>query len=60
MDKEIESFTRIRSVPFVASVKHTGSFDSGNGRVNYAIVDFLPGKDLINAYSQLSLDQQQE
>ena len=59
MNKEIQNFTRVGSVPFVPEVKYTGSFDGENGLVNYAILDLLPGKDLIHVYSLLSLEQQQ-
>lgn len=60
MDKEIQNFTRVESIPFVPRVKFSGSFEGENGRINYAILDLLPGKDLIDVYSLLSLEQQQD
>lgn len=58
MDREIHNFTRVKSLPFVPSVHYTGAFDGEDGKMNYAILDLLPGKDLIDVYSLLSLKQQ--
>lgn len=57
-DDAASKYLRAESIPYAASHKHTGSFESKSGLLFYMVTDYFLGEDLFDSSAKLSVEQQ--